>query len=60
MLKKIKYHNIYLLLITIYIIHDFIFKLFIYNYHNIDITIYLILYAIYIILYVRYENKKNK
>ena len=59
MLKRIKYHNIYLLLIVIYIIYDLISKLFIYNYNNIDLTIYLLLYTIYFILYVRYENKKN-
>ena len=57
---KIKYHNIYLLCINIYVLYDFISKVFIYNYNNIDITIYMLLYIIYIILYVRYENKKNK
>lgn len=57
--RIIKYHNIYFILCTIYIIYDFISKLFIYNYNNIDITIYMLLYIIYFILYVKYENKKN-
>lgn len=56
MLKRIKYHNIYLLLINIYIIYDLISK---FNYNNIDITIYVLLYIIYFILLSIYENKKN-
>ena len=58
--KRIKYHNIYLILITIYFIYDLISKIYIYNYNNIDITVYFILYTIYIVLYVHYNNKKEK
>lgn len=60
MKKRIKYHNIFFILANIYIVYDFINKLFIYNYNNIDITVYMLLYIIYFILYVKYENKKIK
>lgn len=56
---KIKYHNIYFIIANIYILIDLYIKIFIYKYHNIDISIYFILYCIYFYLYIKYENKKN-
>lgn len=58
--RIIKYHNIYLIIYIIYFNYDIIKKLFIYNYNNLDITIYLIFGLIYCILAAIHENKKIK
>ena len=58
--KRIKYYNIFGIAALIYFIIDLISKLFIQNKNNIDITIYFILYILYIVLYAIYENKKEK
>lgn len=56
----IKYHNIYIILLSAYIIIDLYIKLFIKLYNNIDVLIYLLLFIIYFILLLRYDQKNQK